>query len=56
MQTEKQKYLWKYLSLDKFSLLLKDKALYLPSLKRLQHSIDPIEGATIMRLVNSAIT
>lgn len=52
---EKQKYLWKYLSLDKFNSLLKDKALYLPSLKRLQLFMDPIEGATSKRLVNSAI-
>ena len=52
---KEQKYLWKYLSLDKFNSLLKDKALYLPSLKRLQLFMDPIEGATLMRLVNSAI-
>ena len=55
MEEENQKYLWKYLSLDKFNSLLNNKSLYLPSLKRLQLSMDPIEGATSKCLLNSAI-
>lgn len=55
MKDANQKYLWKYLSLDKFSSLLNDKSLYLPSLKRLQLSMDPIEGSTSKCLLNSAI-
>lgn len=50
-----KKYLWKYLSLDKFEWMLSNTALYLPSMKKLQVAMDPIEGATSRRLVKNAI-
>lgn len=41
------KYLWKYMTLDKFKLLIENKAIYVPSLKTLQKAMDPIEGKTM---------
>lgn len=52
MENEKNNFLWKYLSLDKFISLLENEAFYLPSLKKLQLSMDPMEGATSKRLIN----
>lgn len=45
--TKKQKYLWKYLTLDKFESLINHEALFLPSLTYLQNSMDPWEGKTL---------
>ncbi len=40
-------YLWKYMSFDKFESIINNNAIYVPSLKRLQKAMDPIEGKTL---------
>lgn len=44
-----KRYLWKYMSLDKFESLLENQGLYFSSLTQLRESLDPVEGG-IMQL------
>ena len=51
-----KKYLWKYMSLEKFESLLENQGLYFSSLTQLRKSLDPVEGGIMDLTIQNLVT